>query len=114
MFQGIQLHNITITENEAEKKLAELNESKAPGHDGISAHVFRQCADILCVPLQTIFSISKSSGDVPLDWRMANISPTHKKGSKSDPLNYRPISLTSTVSKVLEKTVRESIVQHLT
>ena len=50
---------------------------------------------------------------VPADWREANVTPIFKKGDKSDPGNYRPISLTSQVCKILESIIRESIVDHL-
>ena len=114
LFQGTKLHNITITREEVKRHLSDLNGNKAPGPDGISPHVLKQCADILCTPLKDIFATSLRTGDVPQDWRRANISPIYKKGSKTNPLNYRPVSLTSIASKVVEKMVTASLVQHLT
>ena len=52
-------------------------------------------------------------GTVPNDWKLANIVPLHKKGSKSSPENYREISLTSVVSKIMEKLVRDKIMEHM-
>ena len=46
-------------------------------------------------------------------WKEANIVPIYKKGKKSDPNNYRPVSLTSTVSKIMETILRDEIVSHL-
>ena len=114
VFQGNKLQDIGITRNEVKKKLSELNDGKVPGPDGVSPYVLKQCADILCTPLLEIYSTSLRTGDVPPDWRKANISPIHKKWSRTNPLNYRPVSLTSTVSKVMESIIREHIVQHLT
>ena len=50
---------------------------------------------------------------VPTDWKHANVTPIFKKGDKSDPGNYRPISLTSQICKVLESILRDNIVNHL-
>ena len=47
-------------------------------------------------------------------WKRANVIPIFKKGEISDPGNYRPISLTFTVCKVLESIIRESIIEHMT
>ena len=52
-------------------------------------------------------------GEVPREWRDANVAPLHKKGSKFKPENYRPVSLTSVVGKILESIVKEHIVNHL-
>ncbi|CAL4189778.1 unnamed protein product, partial [Meganyctiphanes norvegica] len=52
-------------------------------------------------------------GECPTDWRSANVTPIHKKGDRSDPSNYRPVSLTSQVCKVMESIVRKHILEHL-
>jgi len=53
------------------------------------------------------------SGDIPHDWLLANISPIYKKGSRQLTENYRPVSLTSQLSKMLESVIRGAIVSHL-
>ena len=50
---------------------------------------------------------------MPLDWRTANVTPIYKKGSRQVPGNYRPISLTSQVGKLLESIIKDAVVQHL-
>ena len=60
-----------------------------------------------------IFQASLDSGQVPLDWRKAKVVPIFKKGSKGDAGNYRPVSLTSTVCKLLESILREKVTSHL-
>ena len=57
--------------------------------------------------------MSLNSGCVPRDWRVANVIPIYKKGSKLNPLNYRPVSLTSVICKCLEKLIRVKMVDHL-
>ena len=50
---------------------------------------------------------------VPEDWRIANVVPLFKKGSRDNPGNYRLVSLTSVVDKVLERIIRDRIYNHL-
>ncbi|MCP4267589.1 MAG: reverse transcriptase family protein, partial [Candidatus Brocadiaceae bacterium] len=50
---------------------------------------------------------------VPEEWKLANVTPIFKKGCKSQPGNYRPISLTSVVCKLMETIIRDKIVKHL-
>jgi len=62
--------------------------------------------------LAVIFIKSMSSGIVPQDWRDGNIAPIFKKGSKKEPGNYRPISLTSIPCKVMESIIKDQVVDH--
>ena len=64
-------------------------------------------------PLYLIFRKSLDEGVVPDDWKQANVTPIYKKGKKIDPSNYRPISLTSVPCKVMERIVKNSIIDHL-
>ena len=59
------------------------------------------------------FTQSLNTGTLAEDWLTANITPVYKKGSRSIPSNYRPISLTSVCSKVMEHIVFHSIMQHV-
>ena len=52
-------------------------------------------------------------GEVPKDWRRASVVPIFKKGKKEEPGNYRPVSLTSITSKILEQIVKRSLCKHL-
>ena len=73
-----------------------------------------KCSQNLAKPLSIIFNKSLQTGDVPAAWREANVSPLYKKGDKKNPLNYRPVSLTNTVGKVLETIIRDELVKHAT
>ena len=88
--------------------------NEAPGPDGLSPRVLIETASIISKPLSNIFSVSFSSSNVPSDWRMANVTPIFKKGSKSNPGNYRPVSLTSCVCKVTERIIKDKMLEHLT
>ena len=69
--------------------------------------------DSFSVALTILFQKSIESSEIPEDWKKANITALYKKGVKSDPGNYRPISLTSVVSKILEKLIKKNLVLYL-
>ena len=64
-------------------------------------------------PLVVIFQNSLDSGIVPTDWRVANVSPLFKKGGRVKTGNYRPLSLTSVLGKLLESIIKGFITRHL-
>ena len=82
-----------------------MHHDKACGPDSILAHLLKVGADFICSPLSRIFKLSLDSSSLPRDWITANIVPVHKKGDKHLPSNYRPISLTSIVVKVMERII---------
>ena len=94
--------------------LINLDVNKSIGVNGVSPRVLVNCANSLAVPLCHIFDLSLSSGTCPAKWKQANVTPIYKKGSRLEPNNYRPVSLTSIVCKVLEKIIRDAIMNHLT
>lgn len=96
-----------------ERALQRLKVEKSPGPDGIHPMVLRECAGVLSVPLSKIFMKSLQTGRVPQEWKLANVTPLFKKGTKSDPSNYRPVSLTSVVCKIMEGLIKEKMVEHL-
>ncbi|CAL4112515.1 unnamed protein product [Meganyctiphanes norvegica] len=81
---------------------------------GLLPVCLKKCSESLTKPLTMIFRKSLQTGDVPMSWREANVTPLFKKGSKTNPLNYRPVSLTSVVGKVFETLVRDALVKHTT
>ena len=91
-------------------KLCNINIRKAPGPDGIPNWVLRDFAGILCDPLCNIFNASVREGFVPAVWKQANVLPIPKvHPPQSIESDLRPISLTPTVSKILEAIVGRHI-----
>ena len=68
---------------------------------------------MLASPLAYVYTKSLSEGTVPPDWKLANVAPVFKKGSKGSAGNYRPVSLTCVLCKVMESVLRDALVIHL-
>jgi len=79
----------------------------------MSPWLLKEVRDLLVTPLSILLRRSLDEGVVPDDWKIANVYPIFKKGVKSQISNYRPVSLTSQVSKVIESVLRDAIVSHL-
>lgn len=104
---------LIITEEGVEKLLRELDPSKASGADNIPAWFLKMASKQLAPIFTNLFQSSINSGVVPEDWRRANITALFKKGDRSDPGNYRPVSLTSVTCKVLEHIVHSHVMKYL-
>ena len=97
---------IAVSEDLVLKTLSRLKPDKSPGPDNMHPMLLRETAHCITQPLTWIFQKSVEEGILPDDWKRANITPIIKKGSKSAVENYRPISLTSCVCKVLETIIK--------
>ena len=84
--------NVTIKEDGVMNLLKGLNPSKASGPDQLPPRLLKELHDVIAPVLTHIFQISLTSGIVPNDWKHAIVAPVYKKGPKSKPSNYRPIS----------------------
>ena len=103
------LSNIPITIDIIKHFLNILDVDKSPGPDGIHPVLLKKGIDSIACALNIIFQRSFYFTEIPLDWKLANISPLFKKGQHTNPNNYRPISLTSVVCKIFEKIVKNHI-----
>ena len=90
-----------------------LNEYKSCGPDELHPRLLIELAELIALPVTLLFNATIKHGELPTDWRRAFISPIYKKGSKHIAENYRPISLTAILCKIMEKFVRGVIVSHL-
>ena len=94
-----------LTGNEILEATKLLLDKKTPDHTGISTNFVKQTIPVLLNPLLHIFTLSFNTGIVPSQFKIAKVIPIFKSGDKSSMDNYRPISLLSTFSKILEKIV---------
>ena len=94
-------------------KLLHLKVNKSPGPDGIHPIILQKCSDLLALPLSIVFTKCFHNSFVPPDWKIANVSPIFKKGDHDSPANYRPVSLTSVVCKIMESIVKDSVLDFL-
>ena len=107
------LYTYRCTGTGIDKLISELDEHKACGPDGIRPIILKRLRASISPTLQCIFSKSLAEGQVPDDWKHANVTPLHKKGNRNDPANYRPISLTFVCCKLMEHIVVSNFMRHL-
>ena len=108
-----KLDQIRVTLHDVKLSIDKLLTSKAPGIDNISPYILKQTKHVIAPILHRLFNRSLFDCRFPSVWKLSNVIPIHKKESRSDPSNYRPISLTSTLSKVFEKSVSSYLLSYL-
>ena len=111
---GARLEDMNISYLTVKKILSNLKINKASGPDGISPRMLKNTANEIAPILAQIFNFSFKSGNFPAIWKKANITPLYKsKGSKSETKNYRPVSLLSSVGKVMERCIHNIMFKFL-
>lgn len=107
------LDTIQLNDDDVLQLLNSVDTSKATGPDNISPKMLKEAAPSIARPLTRLFNLSLSTCVFPDIWKQANVIPLYKKGNKSIPNNYRPISLLSIVGKILEKAVFKHTFNHI-
>ena len=107
------LEAVTLTTRKVKNKIMALKPDSAPGPDGLTGQLLQGLADEISPALAAIFSKSLEDGELPENWRLANVAPIFKKGTRTKPENYRPVSLTSIPCKIMESIVRDGLMAHL-
>ena len=100
-----ELSNAAIEEGEIRDIIMSLPVNKASGPDNVNHRLLKHISISISSPLCILFNISLESGKFPSQWKEANVMPLFKKGDKSLPSNYRPISLLSCISKLFERLI---------
>jgi hypothetical protein len=111
--QITSMPDLTITVNGVAKLLKNLKPQKAAGPDSIKPIILKELYQEISPILTFIFQRSKDTGEIPEEWKQANVVPVFKKGPKHLAANYRPVSLTCICSKLMEHILSTSIMQHL-
>uniref|UniRef100_A0A1I8B4S4 Reverse transcriptase domain-containing protein n=1 Tax=Meloidogyne hapla TaxID=6305 RepID=A0A1I8B4S4_MELHA len=113
-------HNISSTLEDFDFSILDIDNilktlpnTNCASADQISYKILKSCHSILSPFLSDIFRESLDSGNIPDIWKISYITPIHKKGPKTDPNNYRPITITSAVSRVMERLILKQVLDHL-
>ena len=104
---------LIINEEMVLKQLNSLKIDKSPGPDELHPRLLKELAKSLTKPFGIIFNQSLRLKMIPKEWKKATISAIFKKGNRSMAGNYRPVSLTSVIYKLLEKIIREHIIKYI-
>jgi hypothetical protein len=107
------LSELQVTKEKVEEKLRKLNPTKSSGPDELHPRVLQELSSVLSEPLSIIMQKSIDEEVLPQAWKDAHVTPIFKKGKKNQASNYRPVSLTSVVCKVLESIVRDQVMDHM-
>ena len=102
--------DLVITEELVHRKISKLNITKAIGPDEMHPFILATFFEHLCKPLCLIYNQSLQLGQLPQDWKLANVTPVFKNDQRNLPNNYCPISLTSYACKVLESIICDHVI----
>ena len=108
------LTDVVFMEETVKEVLLSRDPNKAAGPDDVESRLLKECAEELAPLLSVLFQKSMDVGEVPELWKEANIVPIHKTGSRAVMSNFRPVALTSVISKVCEKIICISVMAFLT
>jgi hypothetical protein len=102
-----------VVENDVLKQIKSIPNGKATGLDNIQVRLLKISAPAIASSLTYIINLSLSTGEFPKDWKTARISPIYKKGTKTEPGNYRPVSVLPVISKFIERIVHHQLYRYL-
>ncbi|XP_063676111.1 uncharacterized protein LOC134812558 [Bolinopsis microptera] len=113
--QGLDsgFNELSFTRKDIIEALGELDPYSAAPDGEIPARILTACKEQLADPLTLLWQESFSSGYIPAELKTQYITPIYKKGDRTDPANYRPVSLTSHIIKTFERVIRKNLVRHL-
>jgi len=102
-----------IQEEAVNDLLCHLDTHKSVGPDGIHPRVLRELSEELAKPLSIIYQQSWLTGEVSGGWRLTSVTPIYKKGRKEDLRNYRTVSLTLMLGKIMEQFILNALIRHV-
>ena len=107
------LGQLIVTPTMVAMKIRDVKDNKSPGLDEIPPKLLLEIVEQISIPLATVLNLSLEEGIVPLEWKESNNIPLFKKGSRNKSENYRPVSLTSVICKLLERLIKDHLVDFL-
>ena len=113
--QGLRssFQDLIFSKDDIVAALKELDPYSACPEDDVPAKVLTACKEELATPLFILWSDSMASGSIPAKLKSQFITPVYKKDDRTDPANYRPVSLTSHLIKTFERILRDKLVHFL-
>ena len=107
------LENMEMLNEEIRDAISSSNRDSAAGPDGVKMSVFKEAEDYVINPLRILFNTANSLGLIPTNFKTAKVIMIHKKNSKQEMGNYRPISMSNHISKLWERAFNQRLMNHL-
>ena len=107
------ISEVVFSEERVKKKLLNLNPYKSPGADNLHPRILKDLSVSLSLPLSILYTESFKQQKLPHDWKDAVITPLYKKDEKCLASNYRPISLTSIICKIMESIIKDDLMSYV-
>ena len=110
-----EISDLTFSLDDVEKLLKGVRIDKSPGPDGLHPKLLRALAEdpAFVEAVFELFCCCAENKRIPSDWKLANVVALHKKGPRNDPRKYRPVSLTSILSKLYQQLMRKHLLDHV-
>ena len=105
------LRQLIVTPEMVAKKIKATKDNKSPEMGGIPQTLLMETVEQIILPLARVFNLSLKDGVVPFEWKKS--IPLFKKSSRNESENYRPVSLTSVICKLLERLTIDNVVDFL-
>ena len=108
-----ELNKFSCNVRDVVKVVLNMKSNSSPGPDGIPANFIKNVISHVANPLCKVFNLLLEEGVVPDEWKVAHIVPIFKKGDTQLASQYRPVSLTSVYSKILERVIRPQLLDYM-
>ena len=95
------------------KEIVNLNVYKSCGPDEINPRLLIELVDCISKLIALLLNKAMENGEIPNDWKRANVSPIYQKGPRNRAENYRTVSLTSIICKLMEYFVKKAVMNHI-
>jgi hypothetical protein len=114
-FKRTEIGSLAFSVEDVQKELLALKMDKSPGPDGVHPKLLRPLAadPSFARAVYTLFAKCVQGRKIPAEWKIANVVALHKKGSRDQAANHRPVSLTCILSKVYQTFVKKHILNHV-